>query len=236
MVKKNKYAVIIQARMGSTRLKGKVLIQIKNKSFLEILINRLKKSNKISKIIIATTNKHIDNKIINFCKKKNIDYFRGPEKNVLKRYYFAAKKFNVKNIIRITSDCPLADPVLIDNFVKKFEYKKNLHYLSNINPPTFPNGFDVEIFTFKILKYFYEQKLTDYEKEHVTIKMKNSKFEKVNVKNKKDLSKFRVTLDDKKDLFFFKKLFKFLNYDYNISFKKILNLIKTNPKLFNKDI
>ena len=87
MVRKNKFAVIIQARMGSNRLKGKVLMEVKNKSFLEILINRLKKSNKISKIIIATTNKKLDNKIINFCKKKNINYFRGPEKNVLKRYF-----------------------------------------------------------------------------------------------------------------------------------------------------
>jgi len=235
MVKNNKFAVIIQARMGSTRLKGKILFKIKNKSFLEILINRLKKSKKISKIIIATTNKYQDNRIISFCKKKNIDYFRGPEKNVLKRYFLASKKFNVKNIIRITSDCPLADHVLIDNFIGKFNSNRNLHYLSNINPPTFPNGFDVEIFTFKILNYFNKQKLSNYEKEHVTIKMKSSKFKKVNIKNKIDLSKFRVTLDDKKDLIFFKKLFKFLDYDYNISFKKILNLIKTNPKLFNKD-
>jgi len=236
MVKKIKFAAIIQARMNSSRLNGKILMKIKNKNFLEILINRLKKSNKISKIIVATTNRYIDNRIINFCKKKNIDYFRGSEKNVLKRYFLAAKKFNVKNIIRITSDCPLADHILIDNFIQKFENKKSLHYLSNINPPTFPNGFDVEIFTFKILKYLNEQKLTDYEKEHVTIKMKNSKFKKVNIQNKNNLSKFRVTLDDKRDLVFFKKLFKFLNYDYNVSFNKILNLIKTNPKLFNRDI
>jgi len=235
MVKNTKFSVIIQARMNSSRLKGKILMKIKNKTFLEILINRLKKSNKISKIIVATTNRYIDNKIIDFCKKKNIDYFRGPEKNVLKRYFLAAKKFNIKNIIRITSDCPLADPVLVDNFIQKFENKKNLHYLSNINPPTFPNGFDVEIFTFKILKYLNGQKLTDYEKEHVTLKMKNSKFKKVNIKNKNNLSKLRVTLDDKRDLVFFKKLFKFLNYDYDISYRDILNLIKINPKLFNSD-
>jgi len=233
---KKKFTVIIQARIGSTRLKGKILKKIKNKTFLEILISRIKKSKKISNIIVATTKKKKDDKIVSFCKKKNINYFRGPEKNVFKRYYLSAKKFNVKNIIRITSDCPLADPILIDNFIKKFEYKKDLHYLSNINPPTFPNGFDVEIFTFKILKYFNAKKLTNYEKEHVTIKMKNSKFKKENVKNKNNLSKFRVTLDDNKDFVFFKKLFKFINYDYNINFKKILNLIRTNPKLFNKDI
>ena len=81
--------------------------------------------------------------------------------------------------------------------------KKKIHYLSNVNPPTFPNGFDIEIFTFQILKYFYNQKLTKNEKEHVTIKMKNSNFKKVNIKNKTNLRKFRVTLDNKRDLIFF---------------------------------
>ncbi len=236
MVKKIKFAVIIQARMNSSRLKGKILMKIKNKSFLEILIERLKKSKKISKIVVATSNRQEDQKIIDLCKKKEIDYLKGPEKNVLKRYFLASKKFHIQNIIRITSDCPLTDHFLIDKFIKKFESKKKIHYLSNVNPPTFPNGFDIEIFTFQILKYFYNQKLTKNEKEHVTIKMKNSNFKKVNIKNKTNLRKFRVTLDNKRDLIFFKRLFKLLNYDYTVSYKKILNLIKTKPKLFNKDI
>ena len=85
---------------------------------------------------------------------------------MLKRYYLTSKKFKIKNIVRITSDCPLVDPGLIDNFISKFQRKKNLQYLSNVNPPTFPNGFDIEVFTFKILKYFYNKKLSSYEKEH----------------------------------------------------------------------
>ena len=232
---KKKFTVIIQARIGSTRLKGKILKKIKSKTFLEILISRIKKSKKISNIIVATTKKKADNKIVSFCKKKNISYFRGPEKNVFKRYYLSAKKFNVKNIIRITSDCPLADPRMIDYMINKFQKTKGLHYLSNVNPPSFPNGFCTEIFSFKILEHFYQKKLTLYEQEHVTPKIKNSNFKKFNIKYKKNLHDVRLTLDYKRDLIFFKKFFKFIKYDYNISFKKILSLIKKNPKLFIKD-
>ena len=231
---KNFFA-IVQARCGSTRLRGKILKKVKSLSFFEILIKRLKKSKQIDKIIIATTTKKIDDKIIDLCKKHGTDYFRGPEKNVLKRYYLAAKKFNVHNVIRITSDCPLADPDLIDKMINLFKKEKKLQYLSNTNPPTFPNGFDVEIFTFKILRYFQKKKLNSYEKEHVTINMKQSNFLKRNIENKDNLSAFRVTLDYKKDLIFFKKLFNYVNYDYDISLNKILNLIKTKPFLFNKD-
>lgn len=232
---KNNFVVIIQARMASKRLKGKVLMKIKNKSFLDVLILRLKKSKQISKLIVATTFNKQDNKIVQHCKNKNITYFRGSENNVLERFYLTAKKFEAKNIIRITSDCPLADPKLIDKMILIFKKNNKIQYLSNINPPTYPNGFDVEIFTFKILKYYYNKKLTSYDKEHVTIKMKKSKFKKMNIKNNIDLSKFRVTLDYKKDFIFFKKLFKFINYDYNISLKRILNLMNTKPDLFNRD-
>ena len=231
---KNFFA-IVQARCSSRRLRGKILKKVKNLSFFEILIKRLKRSKQIDKIIIATTTKKIDDKIIDLCKKLKIDYFRGPEKNVLKRYYLAAKKFNAHNVIRITSDCPLADPGLIDKMINVFKKEKKLQYLSNTNPSTFPNGFDVEIFTFHILRYFQEKKLNSYEKEHVTINMKHSNFLKRNIKNKDNLSAFRITLDYKKDLIFFKKLFNYVNYDYDISLKKILNLIKTKPFLFNKD-
>ena len=236
MLKKKKFVVILQARMGSTRLKGKILKRINNKSILEILILRLKRSKKVSNIVVATTKQKQDDKIVDFCKNNNIDYFRGPEKNVLKRYYLTSKKFKIKNIVRITSDCPLVDPGLIDNFISKFQRKKNLQYLSNVNPPTFPNGFDIEVFTFKILKYFYNKKLSSYEKEHVTVKMKKSKFKKFNVLNNVDLSKFRVTIDDKKDYFFFKNLFRHFDYNYNVKFDKIINLICNKPTFFNKDI
>ena len=106
---KKKISIIIQARMGSSRLPNKVLLRYKNLSILDILINRLKNTRLIDKIIIATTNNKEDIKIVNYCKNNNIKYFRGSECDVLSRYYYAAKKYKIKNIIRITSDCPLID-------------------------------------------------------------------------------------------------------------------------------
>lgn len=230
-----KFTAIIQARLGSSRLKGKILMKIKNKTFLEILITRLKKSKKINKIVIATTKKKHDDRIIKFCKKQKIDYFRGPENNVLKRYYLTAKKFNAQNIVRITSDCPLADPGLIDFMISKYQKKRNIHYLSNTNPPSYPNGFCTEVFSYKVLKYFSHKKLTSYEKEHVTPKIKKSNFKKMNIKYKKNIHNIRLTIDYKKDINFFKKFFKFIKYDYNISLNKILYLIEKKSNLFIKD-
>ena len=119
--------------------------------------------------------------------------------------------------------------------INKFQKTIDLHYLSNVNPPSYPNGFCTEIFSFKILEHFYRKKLTLYEQEHVTPKIKNSNFKKLNIKYKKSLHDIRVTLDYKKDLIFFKNFFKFIKYDYNISYKQILNLIRKKPKLFIKD-
>tara|TARA_B110000003_G_C16587460_1_gene510429 strand:+ start:483 stop:926 length:444 start_codon:yes stop_codon:yes gene_type:complete len=118
------FDTIIQARMNSNRLPNKVLLNYKNLTPLSILIERLKRSKHLNKIIIATTEKKSDNKIVKFCKKNKIFFFRGDENNVLKRYYLAAKKFKVKRIIRITSDCPLIDYRILDNMIKNFKKKK----------------------------------------------------------------------------------------------------------------
>jgi len=171
MIKK-KFSIIIQARMGSSRLPGKVLFKHKNLSILDILINRLKNTRLIDKIIIATTNKKKDIKIVNYCKKNNIKYFRGSETDVLSRYYLAAKKYKIQNIIRITSDCPLVDYRIINLMIKIFK-NTNIDYLANTYPtPTnYPDGMDIEIFNFKTNKNtFYNAKLPS-EKKNITIYM-----------------------------------------------------------------
>ena len=123
-LKKNKVLAIIQARYLSTRLPGKVLKKINGITILEILIKRLSKSKHISKIIVAcTSNKH-DKKIIDICNKIEIDYFIGSENNVLERFYNAAKKFKGENIVRVTSDCPLIDPQIVDSVIDNFFLKK----------------------------------------------------------------------------------------------------------------
>ena len=150
MEKIKKTICVIQARTGSTRLPDKVLLKIKGKSILEIVIDRLKKSKKINQIILATTRKVSDKKLIKIAKEKNIDYFTGSEENVLKRFYSCSKKFNADIIVRITSDCPLVDYRLVDEMLT-FYKKKNYDYISNAIKPTYPDGLDVAIFNSNVM-------------------------------------------------------------------------------------
>ena len=180
MVSNQNISVIIQARFNSTRFPGKVLSQIKNKTLLEILIKRLKQSKKIKNIIVACTKNKKDNPIVKICNDLNIKVFRGSEKNVLSRFYHAAKFYKVKNIIRITADCPLIDSSILDQFVDKY-FSGNYDYLSNILKTTYPDGMDIEIFKFKILRERYSKKISELEKEHVTIGFKKiKKYKKYN--------------------------------------------------------
>ena len=146
--------ILVQARTGSKRLKNKILKKINRKTILENLITRLKKVKKIKKIIVLTTKNKEASSIINLLKKININYFRGSENDLVLRFYNCIKKNNLKNIIRITSDCVLIDPKLIDKFYK-FYKAKNYDYVSNTTPPeksSFPDGSDIEIFSSKALK------------------------------------------------------------------------------------
>ena len=146
----NKVA-IIQARMGSERLPGKVLKKIGNDTVLGHVINRVKKIKNIDNIVVATTKLKTDNKIEEYCTKSNVKFFRGDNKNVLKRYYDTAKYFSADIIIRITADCPLIDPELCYKTIKPI-LNNYYDYTSNIHPPSFPDGMDIEALTFKTLK------------------------------------------------------------------------------------
>lgn len=231
MVKKN-FSIIVQARLGSTRLPGKIFYKINGELILNILLNRLKKTKYVDDIIIATTKKKIDKKIVDFCKKKKIKCFRGPEKNVALRYFLAASHYKVKNIIRITSDCPLADPVMIDKMITLFK-KKKVNYLSNIFPPTFPDGLDVEVFKTSVLKKILsKKKLLKKHKEHVTLFIRENEKKIYNYENKNDLSGIRLTLDYKGDLIFLRKIFKEYKKIHEYNYKEIFKIISKNPKMF----
>ncbi len=227
--------VIIQARYDSQRFKGKILKKINNKSLLEILILRIKKCKNISKIIIATTTSKKDNDIFELSKKLDVDVFRGPINNVLKRYYLAANQYSdkIKNVIRITSDCPLSDSNLIEYILDK-HIKNNSDYTSNTLEPTFPDGLDVEIFKFDILRKTFLSANSKFDKEHVTPFMKRSShFKKLNVKSSEHFSHLRLTVDYIEDLILIKKILKIFQYDIYTPYKKILNLYKKNKSLFN---
>jgi len=169
-----KVLAIIQARYNSTRFPGKVVKKINNKTVLEILIKRLSRSKYISKIIVACTNDQKDQIIKSICNKLSVNYFVGSENDVLDRFYKAAKKYKGENIVRITADCPLIDPKIVDDVISNF-FLENVDYASNVNPPTFPDGLDVEVFKFRALKEAYIKATQSIEREHVTPFIINNK-------------------------------------------------------------
>ena len=212
--------IIIQARTGSTRLPSKVLYKIQGKEILQIIIDRLKvfTSKNDIKLIIATTTKKNDQKIIAIAKKNSIDYFTGPEKNVLKRYYLASKKFNLDWIVRITSDCPFVDTDILKKMLNKDLNRYD--FISNVIERTYPKGLDLEIFSSYLLGSIYENAISKYDKEHVTNYLyKNlNKIKFYSYKSKKNRSHLRLTLDTLEDFNHIKNIFKKNNYDFNSRF------------------
>lgn len=223
---------IIQARLNSTRLPNKVLAKIGKKRAIEILISRVKKAKNLQKIILATTNNAADKKLVDIAKKQKINYFKGDEIDVLSRFYFAAKKNSLDAIVRITGDCPFVDWNLIDDIVEKFISSKIYDYVSNVHPPTFPDGMDVEIFTFDALEKTFKKARLASDREHVTpyIWKHPKEFRQFNVKFSSAGSKYRLTLDEKKDLIFLRLVQQNLG-GYDFLLEDILNLLSEKPEL-----
>ena len=228
------FSIIIQARIGSSRLPGKILRNYKNYNLLKVLIKRLKKSKKVKNIIVATTKQKEDDKIVKFCVSNSLKYFRGSKNNVLMRYYEASKKYKEKNIIRITSDCPLIDPVILDKMIIEFK-KKNLDYLSNTypEPSTYPDGMDIEIFTYRSLELANKYAKKKSEKEHVTVYIrKQKKFKILRTDLTKNKSNYRLTVDYLKDYNLFKNLIdEFKNKIFFVGMNEIIRFLDKNPRL-----
>ena len=224
--------LIIQARMGSSRFPGKVLEKINNKPCLLILMERISLARMVDKITIATTNKKIDQDIVSFCKKHSFNYFCGSESDVLKRYFDCANKYKSDTIIRITSDCPLIDPEIVDQTVKLY-YEKNVDYAANTIPPKtrkWPDGSDVEVFSRDALKKAFMNAKHD-EREHVTFYFWKSKakFKLAQLDNKYNWAKYRYTLDYKEDLIRIKKIIGCLKKKKIFGYtKEIIEILKND--------
>jgi spore coat polysaccharide biosynthesis protein SpsF (cytidylyltransferase family) len=162
-----KIVVITQARTGSTRLPNKVLMEINGKPLLSIHLERILKSKMIDELIVATTVEEKDETIVNICNKMQVQYYRGSVNNVLDRFYQAAIKEKPTHVVRLTSDCPLIDPILLDQVID-FAIKRDLDYCSNVLIEDFPDGQDIEVMKFSALEYAWKNADKDYEKEHVT--------------------------------------------------------------------
>ena len=194
---------IIQARMSSTRLPGKVMMNVENqKPVLYFVINQLQECKLIDKIIVATTTNEEDNQIVNYSKNLGIDYFRGSSKDVLDRYYQCAKKYSINTIVRIPSDKPLIDPEIVDNVVSVFN-NNSYDYVTNfLSNPTFPSGTEVEVFSMSALKKAWENAKLPSEKEHVTAYFPNheDEFKISYIENSENLSHLRWAVDRIEDL------------------------------------
>lgn len=237
---KKKITAIIQARMTSTRLPGKVLMNIEGKPMLWHVINRLRFSKKLDDIILAIPDTKENDILEKFVKDNKLKYFRGSEKDVLSRYYEAAKFFSVDLIVRITSDCPLIDPKIVDLVIEE-HLNSTADYSSNSLKKTFPRGLDVEVFNFEILEMVYKEAKEDYQREHVTpyIYEHPEIFEVQNIEAKGKLRRpeLRLTVDTKEDLQLIKEIYKYLYRPKKIFYtEEIIDLLNKHPELIKINI
>ena len=219
--------------MSSTRLPGKVLMKLDKKyTVLDYLINQLKYSKLLGKIIIATTNLEEDDVIVNFAKKNEIEYFRGESDDVLGRYYQCAKNFSSNNILRITSDSPLTDPTVIDDLIINYQ-KISCDYASTSLIRTYPFGIDAEIFSFSSLEKTWKNAILPSEREHVSPYMKKNSniFKQFNLKNKIKVPMLRLTIDREEDLKLFRIVISKIS-ERPILMNNIIELYNNEPKLF----
>lgn len=228
-------ATIIQARMASTRLPGKVLMDINGKPMLLRVIERIKHSKLNQKIIIATSINKEDDEIYDFARSEHIDVFRGSQSDVLHRYYEAAENFNVDVIVRVTADCPLIDPYVMDLVIQGF-LDNNKTIVTNagidLDKRTYPRGLDVEVFSFDALLLANKKADQKYQREHVTPYLYQDINGVLIVMNNDNLSNHRWTVDTPEDMEFIRKVYSGFDSKLdNLDYKNIILYLENNPNL-----
>ncbi|WP_262429762.1 glycosyltransferase family protein [Paratissierella segnis] len=231
-----KVVAIIQARMGSSRLHGKVMKDLFGKPVLSHDIERIKQASAIDEIVVATTLSDEDDIIVRQAFKDGVKIYRGSENNVLSRYYQAGMEFSADVVVRITSDCPLIDPNIADeviNFYLNNDYDLVTNAGLYVENRTYPRGLDLEVFSIKSLKEAYENAKKDYQLEHVTPYIYENSDKIFYYKNSKDESKHRWTLDTEEDFELIKAIYGDLYKGvHNFYLDDILNLFNKKPELF----
>lgn len=232
---------VVQARMGSTRLPGKVMKDLLGKPVLTRDVNRIRRAKRIDEIVIATTTRQEDDLIASLCEEEGWHCFRGSENDLLDRYYQAVRAFEANVIVRITSDCPMIDPEIIDKVIEVFlDLKEKVDYVSNTLPPrTFPRGLDVEVMAFAALERAWREDNNPALREHVTpyIYRNPGKFRLHRVANDVDLSHHRWTLDTPEDLLFIRTVYEYFGNDY-FTWREALRYLEQHPEIvkINSDI
>jgi len=234
---------IVQARMGSTRLPGKVFKEIAGKPMLWHVFDRLSRCDTVCKRVLATTTAKKDDVLQEFAERQNVHFFRGSEEDVLSRYYEAAKEFNAQHVVRLTSDCPLIDPKIVDTVISE-HLESKADYTSNCTiKRTFPRGLDTEVFTFNALERAFKEAKEPPQREHVTpyIWENSEKFKLHSVEALPALRRpdLRLTVDTKEDLELVREIYSRLYKPGEIfSAGEVVSLLDEHPELveINSDV
>ena len=227
-----KVVALVQARMGSTRLPGKVLKSIVGKPMIELLLARLSQSSELDEIVVATSEEKQNDHLQAVVESLGFRCTRGSEKDVLSRFYESAKFVGADVIVRITGDCPLVDPALVDHCIKGYK-NSNVDYFSNINPATYPDGLDIEVMSFESIERANDETNSKSDREHVTPYIRNSdSFLKSSIQHAEDLSNLRWSVDEPEDLIVVTNVFEHFSPNIFFDWKQVLELRRSHPKLF----
>jgi glutamate-1-semialdehyde 2,1-aminomutase len=227
-----KVVALVQARMGSTRLPGKVLKSIVNKPMIELLLTRLSQSCELDEIIVATSEDRQNDELQSFVESLGYRCTRGSEKNVLSRFYESAKFVGADVVVRITGDCPLVDSTLVDECIKSYK-NSNVDYFSNVDPATYPDGLDIEVMSFESIERANNETDSKFDREHVTLYIRNSdNFSTSSMQYTEDLSSQRWSVDEPEDLVVVTNVFDHFSPDILFDWKRVLELRKLQPAMF----
>lgn len=229
--------IIVQARMNSTRLPGKIMKKVLDKPLLEYYLERLKRVRHIDKIIVATPDSISEEPIWKLCKEIDIDTFQGSELDVLNRFHGAAKKYQLKTIIRIPSDCTLIDPEVVSQILEYYlENNQRYDYVTNTLERTYPRGMDTEIFPYKLLEEANALSKTESEREHVTpyIYLRPEQFSLGSIKYSSNQSHHRWVVDTAEDFKLIKTILEHIYpIDPQFTIEDVLNFLSMNPTYYS---
>ena len=228
-----KVVALVQARMGSTRLPDKVMKPIGGVPMIELLLSRLSKSKEIDQITVATSMDERNLTLVDHIRKLGYACEQGSENDVLERFVQAARAYHADVVVRITGDCPLVDAELVDECIRQFK-GSDVDYLSNTNPPTYPDGLDIEVFTFVALEQAAKETNKPFDREHVTPYLREpGRFKTGSMQYANDLSDLRWTVDEPVDFAVIENVFQYFHPDIHFTWQEVLNLQQQQSELFS---
>ncbi len=230
-----KIVALVQARMGSTRLPNKVMRPIGGTPMIELLLSRLSRAKEVDQIVVATSVDMRNQSLVDHVRKLGYACEQGSENDVLDRFVQAARAHQADVVVRITGDCPLVDPALVDEVVRRFK-ESGVDYFSNTDPPTYPDGLDIEVFSLNVLEQANKETNKPFDREHVTPYLHESGlFKTASMQHSQDLSTLRWTVDEPADFSVVEKVFQHFHPRTDFTWVEVLNLQHRKPDIFNSN-